>query len=206
VSQVSSEPHAYAIQAETSLSRAGWGKLAMWLFLTSDSVTFSGLITSHLILRSHNVDWPQPTAHLAFALGLVMTALLLGSSFTMMQALAAAKRSHVRRFKFFMVFTIGAGASFLLLQAYEWRHLLQEGLTVSGNPWGAPLFGATFYTLTGFHGLHVFAGIVYLSVVLLYGMRRTDLSTYYERTEMAGLYWHFVDIVWVFVFTCVYVL
>ncbi|HXG22187.1 MAG TPA: heme-copper oxidase subunit III [Methylomirabilota bacterium] len=206
MSQVSSEQHAYPIQAETPLSRAGWGKLAMWLFLASDSVTFGGLITSHLILRLHNADWPRPTDHLAFSLGLVMTALLLSSSVTMRQALAAVKRSHVRLFKFFMLFTIGAGVAFLLLQAYEWRHLLQEGLTVSGNPWGAPLFGATFYTLTGFHGLHVFAGIVYLSVVLLYGMRRTDLSAYYEHTEMAGLYWHFVDIVWMFVFTCVYVL
>jgi len=95
---------------------------------------------------------------------------------------------------------------FLLLQVYEWRHLLQEGLTISGNPWGTPLFGATFYTLTGVHGLHVFAGVIYLFCVFLYGRKRAALSASYERVEMASLYWHFVDIVWVFVFTCVYVL
>jgi heme/copper-type cytochrome/quinol oxidase subunit 3 len=79
-------------------------------------------------------------------------------------------------------------------------------MTVSQNPWGTSLFGATFYTLTGFHGLHVLAGVIYLSCMLLGGSKRTTLATYDDRVEIAGLYWHFVDVVWIFVFSCVYVL
>ncbi len=193
-------------QAETHVARAGWGKLAMWLFLASDSMTFGGLLTSYALLRSSTTDWPQPSGHLAFMLGVVMTALLLGSSMTMVKSLSAAKDNQQRTFRSFLMLTILAGVLFLALQTYEWRHLLQEGMTVSRNPWGAPLFGATFYTLTGFHGLHVLAGVIYLGVILMGGMKRRDLAAYQGRIEIAGLYWHFVDVVWIFVFTSVYLL
>jgi heme/copper-type cytochrome/quinol oxidase subunit 3 len=178
----------------------------MWLFLASDSMTFGGLLVSHLIFRFQNTDWPHPADHLALSLGMIMTILLLGSSITMMKAITAAQRSRTQQFQFFMSLTISAGALFLTLQAYEWRHLFQRGLTISSNPWGAPLFGATFYSLTGFHGLHVLVGVIYLSSLLLLSMKQSELSAHYERTDMAGLYWHFVDVVWVIVFTCLYVL
>lgn len=187
-------------------ARAGWGRLAMLLFLTSDAVTFGGLLTGTLVLRTHNSDWPTPAAVLSIPLGATMTALLLASSLTMQQALSAVRRSQRQQFRFFLLVTIAAGSAFLLLQTYEWQHLLGEGMTLHSNPWGAPLFGATFYTLTGFHGLHVFAGVVYLLAILRHGLQRSDLAACYEPTEMAGMYWHFVDIVWVFVFACVYVL
>jgi len=79
-------------------------------------------------------------------------------------------------------------------------------MTVRSNPWGTPLFGATFYTLTGFHGLHVLGGVMYLSCILVGGRKTTVLAAYHDRVEIAGLYWHFVDVVWIFVFTCVYLL
>jgi cytochrome c oxidase subunit III len=189
-----------------SLTRAGWGRLAMWLFLASDGMTFAGLLTGYAVLRTHNTDWPSPANHLALTLGIVMTVLLLGSSVTMLKAHTAVKNENRQQFSFFMLLTIGAGVAFLLLQGYEWRHLLHQGMTMSGNPWGAPLFGATFYTLTGFHGLHVFAGVLYLLMILFKGRKKEKLITNDESVAILGLYWHFVDIVWVFVFTSVYLL
>jgi heme/copper-type cytochrome/quinol oxidase subunit 3 len=206
VSQAIPEQHIDEPMSVTPLSREGWGRLAMGLFLASDGVTFGGLLTGHLVLRTQNADWPNPADHLALSLGIAMTALLLSSSVTMMKALSAVKKNARRRFSRFLSLTISAGVLFLALQAYEWNHLLHDGMTVSQNPWGTSLFGATFYTLTGFHGLHVLAGVIYLSCMLLGGSKRTTLATYDDRVEIAGLYWHFVDVVWIFVFSCVYVL
>lgn len=201
-----SEQHIDEPISVTHLSREGWGRLAMWLFLISDGITFGGLLMGHLVLRAQQANWPSPADHLALTLAIVMTALLLSSSVTMLQALAAARANARQKFSRFLLLTIGAGVLFLALQAYEWNHLLYTGMTASTNPWGAPLFGATFYTLTGFHGLHVLGGVIYLSCVLVSGRRKSALVAYHDRVEIAGLYWHFVDIVWLFVFTCVYLL
>lgn len=189
-----------------SQERKGWGRLAMLLFLASDVMTFGGLLIGYAILRAHNTNWPSPSEHLAFTLGVVMTALLLGSSITMRQARIAVKNDNRQQFTTFIAATMLAGVTFLLLQGYEWSHLLHQGMTVSQNPWGAPLFGATFYTLTGFHGLHVFAGVLYLLTILRKGQKKAQLVTYDESVTMVGIYWHFVDVVWVFVFTSVYLL
>jgi heme/copper-type cytochrome/quinol oxidase subunit 3 len=206
VSQALPEQHIDEPMSVTHLSREGWGRLAMWLFLASDGMTFSGLLMGHLVLRAQNTNWPSPADHLALTLGVVMTALLLGSSVTMVKALVAVRENARQRFSRFLLLTIIAGVLFLVLQAYEWNHLLHAGMTASTNPWGAPLFGATFYTLTGFHGLHVLGGVMYLSCILLSGRQKTVLASYHDRVEIAGLYWHFVDVVWIFVFSCVYVL
>lgn len=186
------------------LAREGRGRLAMWLFLASDGTTFGGLLIGHLVLRAQNTNWPSPADHLAPMLGAVMTALLLGSSVTMMKALSAVRENARHRFSQFLLLTILAGVLFLVLQTYEWNHLLHAGMTASTNPWGAPLFGATFYLLTGFHGLHVLGGVMYLSYILVSGRKKTVLAAYHDRVDIAGLYWHFVDVVWIFVFTCVY--
>ena len=206
MSHATPQQHLDASVPTAPLSREGWGRFAMWLFLASDSVTFGGLLTGHLALRTQNADWPSPTDHLALTLGAIMTALLLGSSVTMVKALSAAQVNARRQYSQFLLLTISAGVLFLVLQAYEWLHLLHKGMTASMNPWGAPLFGATFYTLTGFHGLHVLAGVIYLACVFVSGGRRSTLAAYHARIEIAGLYWHFVDVVWIFVFTCVYLL
>ena len=187
-------------------SREGWGRFAMWLFLASDGMTFSGLLAGHLALRMQNANWPSPTDHLALTLGVIMTTLLLGSSVTMVKALTAARENAQQQFSRFLLLTIMAGVLFLILQAYEWSHLLRNGMTISANPWGASLFGATFYTLTGFHGLHVLIGVIYLACIFVGGRKRLLFSAYQERIEIAGLYWHFVDIVWICVFTCIYLL
>lgn len=206
MSQAIPERHPEEPVSMTHLSREGWGRLAMWLFLASDGITFGGLLMGHLLLRAQNTDWPSPADHLALTLGVIMTALLLGSSVTMVKTLSAVKENARQRFSRFLLLTISAGVLFLLLQAYEWNYLLHTGMTASTNPWGAPLFGATFYTLTGFHGLHVLGGVIYLSCILVGGRKKPVLAAYHNQVEIAGLYWHFVDVVWIFVFTCLYLL
>lgn len=204
MSQAIPEQHIDEPMSIMRLSREGWGHLAMWLFLASDGTTFGGLLMGYLVLRAQSTNWPSPADHLAPMLGAVMTALLLGSSVTMAKALSAVRENARQRFSLFLLLTILAGVLFLALQAYEWNHLLHIGMTASTNPWGAPLFGATFYSLTGFHGLHVLGGVMYLSCIFVGGRKKTVLAAYHDRVEIAGLYWHFVDAVWIFVFTCVY--
>ena len=102
--------------------------------------------------------------------------------------------------------TISGGVIFLALQAYEWNHLINRGLNIGSNPWGASLFGATFYAITGFHGMHVTGGVIYLSCVLIEGKRGRFAGGKFQRVEVVGLYWHFVDLVWILVFTFVYLL
>ncbi|MCH8305987.1 MAG: cytochrome c oxidase subunit 3, partial [Candidatus Marinimicrobia bacterium] len=98
------------------------------------------------------------------------------------------------------------GVIFLGLQAYEWTHLIHEGLGFSENPWGSSLFGATFFSITGFHGMHVTGGVIYLSVVLINAQRGKFSAENYNIVELVGLYWHFVDLVWILVFTLVYLI
>jgi cytochrome c oxidase subunit III len=106
----------------------------------------------------------------------------------------------------FLLLTALGGAIFVGLQAFEWTHLIERGLRVFGNPWGASLFGASFFVITGFHGLHVTAGVIYLLAVYRVISRVSDMRYNYMVTEIAGLYWHFVDLVWIMVFTFIYLL
>lgn len=124
----------------------------------------------------------------------------------MVKALEALRRSDLPRAKTFLFLTALGGAIFLGLQAYEWTHLIQGGLKIFGNPWGATLFGASFFIITGFHGLHVTGGVIYLLAILGVVRRIPDMRYNYMITEIAGLYWHFVDLVWIMVFTFVYLL
>jgi len=178
----------------------------MWVFLTSDAVTFATLLVSSILLRLWSHDWPTPAAILKLPLVGVMTGLLFASSVTMAFSLTALKHNNQSRFRVALLLTIFGGLSFLLLQAWEWSHLQHQGLTLSNNPWGAPLFGASFYMLTGFHGAHVIAGLVYLSVILLYGVRGQYHSGNTGPVAIAALYWYFVDISWLFILIAVYVL
>jgi cytochrome c oxidase subunit 3 len=102
--------------------------------------------------------------------------------------------------------TILGGAMFLGLQAFEWTKLINEGLRIYGNPWGASLFGTTFFIITGFHGMHVTGGVIYLSAILGVVSQSRNTARNYLLTEIAGLYWHFVDLVWIMVFTFIYLL
>jgi cytochrome c oxidase subunit 3 len=192
--------------AETPLTPESWGKLGMWIFLAGDAVGFGVLLASYGAVRASSADWPNPYERLGITLTAAMTFLLICSSVTMVKALESIQRDDRRKTRIFLLATIGGGLMFLGLQAYEWTHLIEGGLKVFGNPWGATLFGASFFIITGFHGLHVTGGVIYLSVVLAAVSRFRDTRYNYMIAEIAGLYWHFVDLVWIMVFTFVYLL
>jgi len=179
-------------------------KLGMWLFIISDALTFSGLLIAYSYLRVASNDWPAPFHFWpSIIVATVMTFCLLTSSITMVMAVSAAKAGRVSGVVGWLGATIGGGVAFLLLHANEWRMLMDEGLRPFENPWGSPLFGATFFTCTGLHMLHVTIGVVVLAVVAA-GFKKGRYPADY--VEIAGLYWHFVDLVWMFIFPLIYLL
>jgi cytochrome c oxidase subunit 3 len=207
VSQAAAVAHPDIEPAESPLTPESWGKLGMWIFLAGDAMSFGSLLAGYGALRYASADWPAPSQHLGIGLTSFMTFLLICSSVTMVKALAAVQEGDTTRFRNFLGATILGGITFLSMQAYEWTHLIDEGLHLAANPgWGASQFGTTFFILTGFHGCHVFGGVVYLSCVLAKGIRGGYSPTDYNGVETAGLYWHFVDLVWILVFTFVYLL
>jgi len=189
--------------AESPLTPESWGKLGMWIFLAADAMSFGGLLAGYGALRYSSWNWPDPKKELGISLTAFMTFLLIVSSFTMVKALSAMRRGDRKNAQLFLLLTILGGASFLGLQAREWTHLIHEGMTIHGNPWGSSLFGTTFYILTGFHGCHVLGGVIYLSVILI---QTTRMKVGYNEVEIVGLYWHFVDLIWILVFTFVYLI
>jgi len=179
-------------------------KLGMWLFIISDALTFSVLLIAYSYLRVASNDWPAPFHFWpSIIVATVMTFCLLTSSITMVMAVSAAKAGRVSGVVGWLGATIGGGVAFLLLHANEWRMLMDEGLRPFENPWGSPLFGATFFTCTGLHMLHVTIGVVVLAVVAA-GFKKGRYPADY--VEIAGLYWHFVDLVWMFIFPLIYLL
>jgi heme/copper-type cytochrome/quinol oxidase subunit 3 len=188
--------------ALAELRRSTWG---MWAFLASDAMTFAALLTSAALLRAQSRDWPSATTAFNLGAAIAMTILLLVSSGFMVRALSGIKQNNHKQFRTFLLSAILCGAAFVILQGLEWHELIRRGMTMTQNSWGVELFGATFYVLTGFHGLHVLGGVIYLTVILLRGRRGHYHAEHYAAVEVAGLYWHFVDIVWIFVFVFVYV-
>jgi cytochrome c oxidase subunit 3 len=157
-------------------------------------------------MRATSADWPVPYEVLGINLTAAMTFLLICSSVTMVKALEWLGKGDRARCKQFLFYTALGGAIFVSLQAYEWTHLINSGLHVNGNPWGASLFGTSFFVVTGFHGLHVTAGVIYLLAIIGVVSRRPDPAASYNMVEIVGLYWHFVDLVWIMVFTFMYLL
>jgi len=210
-----------------------YGKMMMWFFLLSDAFTFSTLLVAYGYFRiTAQPGWVSPElvfegipwieglkAPLVFV-G-IMTFILIFSSVTMVLAVEAGHRMDQKGVKKFMLFTIIGGAMFLTCQALEWTHLIiKEGMTMSYNPFlaimpnGNPqhlhasiLFGQLFFTITGFHGFHVFSGVV-INTIMYRKTSNGDFQRrgHYEMIEKVGLYWHFVDLVWVFVFTLFYLI
>jgi Heme/copper-type cytochrome/quinol oxidase, subunit 3 len=178
----------------------------MWVFLAGDAVGFGVLLATYGALRATSVDWPHPAKVLGIQLTALMTFLLICSSVTMVKALENLKKPDLARAKMFLLLTALGGAIFVGLQAFEWTHLIERGLKIFGNPWGATLFGTSFFMITGFHGLHVTAGVIYLLSILRVVSRVKDMQYNFMVSEIAGLYWHFVDLVWIMVFTFVYLL
>jgi len=192
--------------AESPLTPESWGKLGMWVFLAADAMSFGALLAGYGALRYGSTDWPLPSSVLGIGLTAFMTFLLISSSVTMVLALVAIQRGDLRGLRTFLSLTILGGLMFLGMQAYEWTHLIHRGLTLTGNPFGAALFGTTFFIITGFHGAHVTGGVIYLSCYLVRALLGRVTQANANAIEIAALYWHFVDLVWILVFTFVYLL
>lgn len=182
----------------------GSKKLGMWLFIIADALTFSVLILAYAYIRLASPDWPKPFAFSPAILGAtLMTFFLLSSSLTMVMAVAAAHRQEHKRAVRYLLLTMLGGIAFIVLHAREWLHLIHDGVRPFSNPYGAAMFGGTFFGLTGMHMLHVTIGVVYLGIVA-YGFGTKKFK--FEDVEVSGLYWHFVDLVWMFIFPLVYLL
>ena len=181
----------------------GWPKLMMWLFLVSDTLTFAGLLTGYGVMRLSLGQWPLQSEVFRIWLVGTMTFILICSSATMAVAVAAARRGDKPRVLRFLLLTALGGLMFLGMQAFEWTNFIHEGARLFTNPWGVPQFSATFFIITGFHGGHVTAGVIYL---LITALRQARGHIAPESIEIAGLYWHFVDLVWVFIFTLLYLI
>jgi cytochrome c oxidase subunit 3 len=206
MSQVATAHHAAVEPAESPLTPESWGKLGMWLFLVGDAVGFGTLLAGYGVMRATSADWPDPIQVLGINLTAAMTFLLICSSVTMVKALEWLGKGDRAKAKLFLALTALGGFIFVSLQAYEWTHLIHRGLLINGNPWGATLFGTSFFVITGFHGLHVSGGVIYLLAMIGVVGRRTDPMASYNAVEILGLYWHFVDLVWIMVFTFMYLL
>ncbi len=192
-----------------------WGKLMMWIFLLSDTFIFSIFLTGYMNVRMSATDaWPNPSevfaltiggVHLPLLLIAIMTFVLITSSGTMAMAVNYAYRGNKRTTAWLMAATALLGASFVGMQAFEWTTLIMhEGVRPWGNPMGAAQFGSIFFMITGFHGLHVSIGVIYLAIVAFKVARGDYEKRGYAIVEITGLYWHFVDLVWVFIFAFFY--
>ena len=192
-----------------------WGKAMMWIFLVSDTFIFSCFLVGYMTVRMSTAEpWPLPTD--VFALSLfgsepipliliaIMTFILITSSGTMALAVNYGYRRDKKMTAILMMATAALGASFVGMQAFEWTKLITEGVRPWQNPWGAPQFGSVFFMVTGFHGLHVTGGVIYLSIVARKVVKGDYDKKGFEIVEIAGLYWHFVDLVWVFIFAFFY--
>jgi cytochrome c oxidase subunit 3 len=209
---------------QRAFKQVSWGKAMMWIFLLSDTFVFSCFLLSYMTVRkSTTVPWPNASE--VFALHLfgqdipliliaIMTFVLITSSGTMAMAVNYGYRRDRKRTAILMLVTAILGATFVGMQAFEWTKLIMEGVRPWENPWGARQFGSTFFMITGFHGTHVTIGVIFLLIIARKVWRGdfdtgrrgffTSRSGHYEIVEITGLYWHFVDLVWVFIFAFFY--
>ena len=203
-----------------------YGKLMMWFFLMSDAFTFGAFLISYGTIRFSSNGWPNPNEvfksfpfapegiHAPLVFVSVMTFILIISSVTMVLAVLAGKKMDKQAVVKNLILTILGGIAFLSCQAWEWTHLHAEGAWWGANPFlnadgtqSSQAFTNYFFTITGFHGFHVFSGVVINIVMLIMTlMDKFEKRGHYLMIEKAGLYWHFVDLVWVFVFTCFYLI
>ena len=210
---------------QRAFKNVSWGKAMMWIFLLSDTFIFSCFLLSYMTVRmSTTVPWPNPSEVFALVIGgveipliliAIMTFILISSSGTMAMAVNFGYRHERRKTAVLILVTAAFGAAFVGMQAFEWTKLIvEEGVRPWGNPMGAAQFGSTFFMITGFHGFHVSVGVIFL-VAIARKVWRGDFDTNrpgfftsrkgnYEAVEIMGLYWHFVDLVWVFIFALFY--
>jgi heme/copper-type cytochrome/quinol oxidase subunit 3 len=190
------DPHHVEDETTTGIPH---DKMGMWIFLCSEVMFFTGLIGSYIVLRFATPLWPAPASVLNIPLTAVNTFILICSSATMVQALAAVSRGDIRKLKLFLCLTLLGGTIFLSIQAVEYWKLLHENF----NP-HVSLFGSVFFTTTGFHGFHVFCGVICISFVTGKAFLGKYTQAHHQGIETIGLYWHFVDLVWIVLFTIIY--
>lgn len=170
------------------------GKLGMWVFLVSEIMFFTGLIGSYIVLRLGSGAWPDPGSVLNTTLLGFNTLVLLTSSLTMVLALEAIQQGRQQACIRNLLLTALLGVAFLAIKGFDYAHMWHEGFTM-----GASLFGSCYYLLTGFHALHVLSGVILL-LVLANSVSKPSFSVLATRVESSGLYWHFIDLVWVVLF------
>jgi cytochrome c oxidase subunit III len=179
-------------------------KMAMWLFIIADTATFAGCLVAYGFLRNGTPNWPTPFQFSPTVLNaMAMTFILVSSSLTMLIAIRAAKANDRSGAFLWTMITAAGGIVFAVLHLREWLGMIDEGATLFHNPWGTPLFGASFFSITGLHLMHVLGGVVALMAV---GIRYKRGRYQADDLEITGLYWHFVDLVWMFVVPFVYLL
>ena len=188
----------HASEEEYTTTGIPHDKMGMWVFLCSEVMFFTGLIGSYIVLRYGSV-WPEPRHTLNIFLTAINTFILICSSVTMVKALEWIQRGDTRKMKLFLCLTLLGGSTFLSVQVYEYRHLLHHGF----NP-HVSLFGSTFFTMTGFHGFHVFCGVVCIAFATGKAFLGKYTQAHHQGIETIGLYWHFVDLVWIILFAIVY--
>jgi len=202
------------VSDKDAFKNVSWGKTMMWIFLLSDTFIFSCFLVGYMSVRmTTDVPWPNTSEvfaltiageHIPLILIAIMTFVLITSSGTMAMAVNCGYRRQRKQAAILMLVTAVFGVCFVGMQAFEWTKLIEEGVRPWGNPMGAPQFGAAFFMITGFHGFHVSIGVIYLTVVALKVLRGDYEERGYEIVEITGLYWHFVDLVWVFIFAFFY--
>ena len=209
---------------QRAFKKVPWGKAMMWIFLLSDTFVFSCFLVSYMNVRmSTTVPWPNVSEVFSLTVGgktvpllliAIMTFILITSSGTMAMAVKYGYQKDRVKTAVLILVTAALGASFVGMQAFEWTKLIMEGVRPWSNPMGAAQFGSSFFMITGFHGFHVSIGVLFL-VIMAVKVWRGDLEHErpgfltgrrgsYEMVEIMGLYWHFVDLVWVFIFAFFY--
>lgn len=209
---------------QRAFRNVSWGKAMMWIFLLSDTFIFGTFLIGYMASRMSTTEpWPNSSEvfaleiagrHLPLILIAIMTFVLISSSGTMAMAVNCGYRRQRRATAALLVATAILGATFVGMQAFEWTKLIGEGVRPWGNPWGAAQFGSAFFMITGFHGTHVTIGVIFLLAIARKVIRGdfdhgrpgffTGRRGRYEAVEIMGLYWHFVDLVWVFIFAFFY--
>ena len=192
--------HADALHPPTSTG-IDTRKLAIWTFIGSECLFFASLISTYLVYKGKSLVGPFPKDIFEIPLVTFGTALLLFSSLFVVLALNAAEQGNRKKTILWLALTIICGLFFIGMQVYEFSHFVHKGLTMQGN-----LFGASFYTLTGFHGTHVTIGVVWLLTVFIELLRGKLPPAKALNLEIAALYWHFVDVVWIVIFPVVYLM
>jgi heme/copper-type cytochrome/quinol oxidase subunit 3 len=172
------------------------GRLAVWWLLASEVVIFGGVLGSYLMFRLGHPEWADAAAVTNTYIGAINTFVLLTSSFTAVLAHQAAERGDGKKAAGFLVLTIGGALTFLAIKSYEWGYEISHGYTITSNG-----FWQFYYTAAGLHALHVIAGAIIMGIVAMDAYRGREL----QRVELVGIYWHFVDVVWIFLFPLLYI-